>query len=93
MIVLWAVLVMFGVSLTLGLIIAIFGRVFEVKSDPRVEKIIEVLPAYNCGSCGYPGCSQYADAIVEKDEAVNKCTPGGPEVTKKIQAVMAEKPE
>lgn len=93
MIVLSSVLVMFGVSLTLGLIIAIFGRVFEVKTDPRVEKILEVLPAYNCGSCGYPGCAQYAEAIVEKEEVMNKCTPGGPEVTKKVQAIMAEKSE
>ena len=89
-IVIRSVLVMLSVSLFMGIMIAIFARVFEVKVDPRVTEINEVLPAYNCGACGYPGCINYADAIVENGELTTKCKPGGPDVATAIKEVMAK---
>jgi len=86
-----SVVFMFVLSVGLGLMIAVFARVFEVKVDPRIEKIIDILPGYNCGACGYSGCEQYAEAVVNDNEAQNKCAPGGVEVVEKIKTVMSEK--
>ncbi len=82
---------MFALSTVLGVLILIFSRVFEVKVDPRIEAINSVLPAYNCGSCGYPGCSQYAAAIVQEGVSPTKCTPGGAEVGAKIREILENK--
>ncbi len=88
MYVLNSLLLMFGMSLILGVMIAIFSKVFEVKVDPRITQINEVLPAYNCGSCGFPGCSQYAEAVIAHHVPPNKCTPGGPDTAAKIRAIL-----
>lgn len=90
MYILWSVIVMLAASLFLGLLVVIFAKVFEVKVDPRVEAINAVLPAFNCGGCGYPGCINYAAAIVEQNEHVNKCTPGGPATAEKIKQILME---
>jgi RnfABCDGE-type electron transport complex B subunit len=79
---------MFALSTILGVLILIFSKVFEVKVDPRIQEINTVLPAYNCGSCGYPGCIQYATAIVTENAPPTKCTPGGAEVSAKIRAIL-----
>lgn len=93
MLILNAVLIMLAVSLFLGLMIAIFAKVFEVKVDPRIEKISKTLPGYNCGACGFAGCSQYAEAIVKENVDFKKCNPGGAEVAAKIDEVLKEAAE
>lgn len=90
MVILNAFLVMLGLSLFLGILIAVFAKVFEVKVDPRITKISEVLPSYNCGACGYPGCQQYADAIIESGADPKLCKPGGTETIAKITEILKE---
>lgn len=89
MLALYSVLVMLVMSLVLGLLIAVFSRVFEIKKDPRVSKIAAILPAYNCGSCGFSGCEQYAQAVVDGKAPDNRCTPGGATVAAKVREVMS----
>ena len=90
MYILYSVLVLLVLSVGLGVMIVFFAKVFEVKVDPRIELINEVLPAYNCGACGYPGCINYATALVEDNVAKNKCGPGGKEVADKIEEILKE---
>lgn len=90
MIILYAILIMLGVSLLLGLMIAVFAKVFEVKVDPRIMLISEALPGYNCGACGYPGCDQYADSIIEEGVDVKLCKPGGKDVIDEINKIIKE---
>ncbi len=82
-----AVGVMGGIALLFSVIISIAHKKLRVEVDPRVELINEILPGANCGACGYPGCQNYAEAIV-KGEAPNKCSVGGPEVAAKIAEIM-----
>jgi len=91
MYVLNSVVLLFLMSLVLGIIIAIFAKVFEIKEDTRIGEILSVLPGYNCGACGYPGCSNYATAIVMEHVPPNKCSPGGQEVKEKIQKILDSK--
>lgn len=70
------IIILGALGLLMGLFLAYASKKFEMKKDELVEKIIEVLPGINCGACGFPGCSGYAQAISEGAE-INLCAPGG----------------
>lgn len=74
-------------GLIAGIGLGVAARVFAVHVDPRIEQLEAVLPAYNCGACGYAGCSDYAKAVTE-GEKVNLCAPGGPDVQKMVAGIM-----
>ncbi len=70
-------LILGGLGLLLGLGLAYAADVFKVEVDKRIEKVIELLPGYNCGACGYPGCSGFGEGIVEGEVTnVSMCKPG-----------------
>lgn len=77
-------------GLAAGLLLTIVSKVFEVKTDERVEKIAEVLPQANCGACGYSGCSGYAEAVASGKAELNLCRPGGAEAAGKIAEIMGQ---
>ena len=72
----------------LGLLLAVASRLFAVKVDERVPKIVECLPGANCGGCGYTGCSAYAEAVVKGEAGVSCCTVGGGETAAAISGIM-----
>lgn len=75
--ILWAVLVLMGIGILLGLGLVIAAKVLYVKEDQRIEEVAKRLPNYNCGSCGYAGCKGLAEAIVTgKENNLRKCKPG-----------------
>ena len=75
--ILWAVLILLGLGLILGLGLVIAAKVLAVKEDERIEEVAKRLPNYNCGSCGYAGCHDLAEAIITgKEETLKKCKPG-----------------
>lgn len=75
--ILWAILILLGVGLILGLGLAIATTLLHVKEDERIEEVAKKLPNYNCGSCGYAGCKSLAEAIVTgKEDNLKKCRPG-----------------
>jgi Na+-translocating ferredoxin:NAD+ oxidoreductase RNF subunit RnfB len=84
---------MAGIGIALGLVLAWGSRRFHVETDPRIGQIEEALPGINCGACGYAGCAGYAEAIVEEDEALNLCAPGGEEVAHAVARVMGREVE
>lgn len=73
-----------------GVLIAILSKVFAVNVDERLEKITEMLPGYNCGACGYPGCSGLADGIVNGKAVSTMCKPGKQEMRDRIKAYLEE---
>ena len=83
-----AVAVVGGVGLLFGILLAAASFVFEIKTDERAEKILEVLPGANCGACGYAGCGAYAEAIVKDGAPVNCCSVGKAPVAQKISDIM-----
>ncbi|UCD36024.1 MAG: Fe-S cluster domain-containing protein [Nitrospiraceae bacterium] len=67
-----------GIGALFGIGLAFAAKKFAVKEDPRVEQVSEVLAHAHCGACGYPGCRQYAEAVVlNPDVKPSLCTPGG----------------
>lgn len=91
--VLYAVLVLAILGALFGFLLAYASKVFAVDTDPRQEAILEVLPGANCGGCGYAGCANYAEAVVQKGAPCNKCAPGGSDAALKISAIMGVEAE
>ena len=84
----WAVLVLGGMGILLGLLLTWVSKVFAVPSDPRRDAVRECLPGANCGGCGYPGCDGCADAIASGKAPVSACPVGGSAVAAKIGEIM-----
>lgn len=80
-----------GGLLGLGLVFA--ADFLKVEVDERIEKVLSLLPGYNCGACGYPGCSGFAEGIVEGEvDKLSNCKPGKDEHYDPIIAYLGEKP-
>ena len=83
-----------GLMLVLGAIIGIglgfAGKKLAVKEDTRVADILAMLPGYNCGGCGNPGCSGMAQALVDGTSHIDDCKPSKADQKEKIKAYMAE---
>ncbi len=80
-----------GISALFGLGLAFAAKKFDVKTDPRVEQVLDVLAHAHCGACGYPGCRQYAEEVVMKpDVAPNLCTPGRAPTAKAIATITGK---
>ncbi len=75
-----------GIAFGVGLAVA--SKRFHVDTDPRIEEVYEALPGVDCGACGYPGCSGYAEAVVLKGADVALCVPGGAETARGVAGVM-----
>lgn len=87
-IVLLPVLIIGGMGLVFGALLAVASKVFEVKKDERIPKIAEILPGANCGGCGFAGCAAYAEAVVEDGAPVNRCSVGGNKAAAEIAKIM-----
>lgn len=74
----------------LGIGLAFAARMLAVKKDERVSIVEEILPGSNCGACGFPGCSGYAEGIVNEDAEITLCSPGGPTVLAKLAEIMGK---
>lgn len=87
-----------GAAITLGILGMVFGLglaiasdKFAVKVDPRIDRINEALPGVNCGACGQPGCSGFAQAVVEGKAPVTGCTVGQSAVAELVANIMGVK--
>lgn len=83
-----AVLVVSGLGILIGLILAFASVIFAVPKDEKAEKIAEMLPGANCGACGYSGCQGYADALAKGDAQIGLCTVGGLALAKELSALL-----
>jgi electron transport complex protein RnfB len=70
-----AILMMLVLGGLLGLGLGLAAKFLYVAPDERVDHVATLLPNYNCGGCGYAGCSAFADAMVQGDESEFKCRP------------------
>lgn len=84
--------VMLVIGALLGLLLAFANDKFKVEVDARLEKVTEMLPGYNCGSCGYSGCGGMAEAIVSGETDMLTCNPIKQEDRAKIVEYLANTP-
>lgn len=62
-----------GIALVLGLLIIGISRLCQVKEDPRINEVNDLLAGANCGACGYAGCAGFAKALVEGKADISAC--------------------
>lgn len=75
-----------GLLFSLGLVFAY--RKLKVEEDPRVEKMLEILPQANCGACGYSGCRAFAEALVKGAVQPNGCPVAGKEAADQVANIL-----
>ena len=74
-----------------ALILYFVAQKFKVFEDPRIDQVEAVLPAANCGGCGFPGCRAFAEAMVKSDDISDlNCPVGGAEVMKQAAAIVGK---
>ena len=86
----YPILIFVVMGIVFGVLLVVISKVFAVKTDERAVQITEALPGANCGACGYAGCADYADAIVNKGAPMNACLPGGANAAAAIGAIMGQ---
>jgi len=72
-------LILGGVGLFFGFVIALVNQRFRVWEDPRIVGVEEMLPNTNCGACTQPGCRAFAEALVSGRQQPSDCTVMGPQ--------------
>ncbi len=88
-----AVLSMSGMALVAGVGLGFAAKKFHVEGNPVVESLVAILPASNCGNCGFPGCTPYAEALASNEKiAINLCTPGGVKTMEAIAGLLGIEP-
>jgi electron transport complex protein RnfB len=83
-----AVLAIGAIGLVLGIAIGIANKYLEVKAHPMVQKVYDMLPHFNCGGCGTPGCMAMAEEVVNNGYPVTKCKPGTDQMKRNIQKML-----
>lgn len=77
----------------LGLLLAFAAKIFAVQEDPRYAQVLQLLPGYNCGACGYPGCAGLANALVDQEtNNVRLCKPSNQDQRDSIVEYLANTP-
>jgi len=88
-----AIILMLVLGAFLGLGLGIADEVFYVKPDERFEKVLNMLPGYNCGACGYPGCQGMAEGLLNGEvTTVSQCKPSNADQRKVISTYLNENP-
>ena len=77
-----------GLAVIMAIALGWANRAFYVRVDPRIEAATNALPGANCGGCGFVGCAQYAEAVVNDGAPVNLCPVGGPSTGAALAAIL-----
>ncbi len=77
-----------------AVVLFVVSKKFEVYEDPRIGQIQEILPAANCGACGYPGCNAFAEACVKVGSLEGlRCPVGGNNVMSQVTEILGKNVE
>jgi Na+-translocating ferredoxin:NAD+ oxidoreductase RNF subunit RnfB len=74
-----------------AVILYFIAQKFKVFEDPRIDEVQAILPAANCGGCGFAGCRNFAEALVKADtfEGLN-CPVGGAPVIAEVARILGK---
>ena len=72
-----ATLILGGPRVIIRRWLALAAKYLEVYEDERINEVEKLLPNYNCGACGTPGCHAFATEIVTGIVGnISRCKPG-----------------
>ncbi|MEJ2162338.1 MAG: Fe-S cluster domain-containing protein [Robiginitalea sp.] len=68
-----------------ALVLYAVSKKFYVYENPLIAEIEELLPAANCGGCGFPGCKAFAEKLVGTEDISDLfCPVGGNEIMRSV---------
>lgn len=78
-------------ALVSAVILYFVAQKFKIFEDPRIDEVQAVLPAANCGGCGFAGCRNFAEALVKAEsfDGLN-CPVGGGTVMGQIAQLLGK---
>jgi RnfABCDGE-type electron transport complex B subunit len=83
-----AILILGVMGLVFAGLLGFAADYFHVEEDPRIGRILAVLPGGNCGACGLAGCRDYSEKLILGEAGPNACTAGGAKVGEAIAAIL-----
>ncbi|MBN2166930.1 MAG: Fe-S cluster domain-containing protein [Marinilabiliaceae bacterium] len=90
-VVLITIITLSALGATAAVILYFVAQKFKVYEDPRIDQVEEILPAANCGGCGFPGCRAFAEALVKADDLSGyNCPVGGADVMSKAGKILGK---
>lgn len=78
-----------AIGAVIGLVLAFASKVFYVEEDSRYNLLVENLPGFNCGACGYPGCSGMAEGLLKGEADIKSCKPANALTYAKVKAILS----
>lgn len=91
-VILLTVLSLTSLAIIAAIILYFVAQKFKVYEDPRIDLVQELLPAANCGGCGFAGCRNLAEALVKADTFEGLyCPVGGAKVMEDIAQLLGKK--
>jgi Na+-translocating ferredoxin:NAD+ oxidoreductase RNF subunit RnfB len=74
-----------------AVILYFVAQKFKVFEDPRIDVVQALLPAANCGGCGFAGCRNMAEALVKADSFEGLyCPVGGAPVMAEVAKILGK---
>jgi electron transport complex protein RnfB len=90
-IILITVVTLVAIGTAAAIILYFVAQKFKVFEDPRIDQVEQVLPAANCGGCGFPGCRNFAENLVKSDKWDGLfCPVGGNETMARAAALLGK---
>lgn len=78
-------------ALISAIILYFVAQKFKVIEDPRIDDVQVILPAANCGGCGFAGCRNFAEALVSAENFDGLyCPVGGAEIMGNAAAILGK---
>ncbi len=88
-VVLFTIITLSTIGAASAIILYFVAQKFKVYEDPRIDTVEQALPLANCGGCGYPGCRNFAEAVVKSESFDGLyCPVGGNETMKTLAALL-----
>ena len=80
----FAALALAALAILLSSVLLLAGRFLRVAEDPRLERLVSLLPGTNCGACGYAGCRAFATALLAGEAPPARCSVSSPAAHRRI---------
>jgi electron transport complex protein RnfB len=93
-IIIYTVITLSALGAIAAVVLFFIAKKFKVYEDPRIDQVEEILPAANCGGCGFPGCRGFAEALVKADDLSDfNCPVGGNDMMAEVAKVLGKEIE
>lgn len=90
-VILLTVISLSALAVIAAVILYFVAQKFKVYEDPRIDLVQELLPAANCGGCGFAGCRNLAEALVKADTFDGLyCPVGGAKVMEEVAQLLGK---